>query len=154
MWHSRLIVTVAVLASICASPALAQVYKWVDAQGVTHYDSAPPPGSSSKVQTLAISTAPSADSSASSSWQDKDNEFRARYDKRKSDEAKEDAKKKKELAARQTACLKARTRMATYQQYGRIYHVDQDGNRVFLSDAERDQQYANIQAQVANNCSG
>lgn len=29
--------------SLCAGPAAAQMYKWVDGHGVTHYSDAPPP---------------------------------------------------------------------------------------------------------------
>ncbi len=154
MRYPRLIATAGFCAALATSHAFGQVYKWVDAQGVTHYDATPPAGSSNKVQTLPISTQSAAGGADDKSWQEKDNEFRARYDKRKSDEAKEDEKKKKELAQRQSACIKARTRLQVYQQAGRIYHTDQDGNRTFLSDSEKDQEQARIQAIVASSCNG
>jgi hypothetical protein len=36
-------------ATFVAMPAAAQVYKWVDANGVTHYGERPPPGSTEKL---------------------------------------------------------------------------------------------------------
>lgn len=41
--------TVPLLAILLATPALAQVYKWVDEDGVTHYSQQPPPGGEAQV---------------------------------------------------------------------------------------------------------
>lgn len=43
------------LLALCASGASAQVFKWKDAKGVTHYSDTPPPGSSAKVEVKALS---------------------------------------------------------------------------------------------------
>jgi hypothetical protein len=90
-------------ALLMALPASAQVYKWVDSKGVTHYDGSPPPPSASSSQTLAIPVAPAATETSSESWQEKDNAFKSRYDKRKADEAKQDEIDKKAQAAKETA---------------------------------------------------
>lgn len=37
------------LALLLATPAAAEVYKWVDEQGVTHYSQQPPPGAEAQV---------------------------------------------------------------------------------------------------------
>ena len=141
-------------AVLMAVPASAQVYKWVDSKGVTHYDGSPPPSSASSTQTLAIPVAPAATDSSNESWQEKDNAFKSRYDKRKAEEAKQDEADKKKLAAKQTACLRAQQRLDFLQTYGRIYHVDASGNRVFETDQEREQDFASVHYAIAQNCSG
>ena len=140
--------------TLLAVPASAQVYKWVDAKGVTHYDGSPPPASAGNTKTLAISTAPPATDSSNESWQEKDNAFKSRYDKRKADEAKQDELDKKALAAKQTICLRAQQRLDFLQTYGRIYHMDSSGNRVFETDTQRDQDLANVHQAIAQNCAG
>jgi hypothetical protein len=141
-------------ALLMALPASAQVYKWVDSKGVTHYDGSPPPPSASSSQTLAIPVAPAATETSSESWQEKDNAFKSRYDKRKADEAKQDEIDKKAQAAKETACLRAQQRLDFLQTYGRIYHVDASGNRVFETDAQREQDFTNVNAAIAQNCHG
>ena len=42
---------------MCAGAASAQVYKWVDAKGLTHYSDMPPPSSAGKVQVKSFSSA-------------------------------------------------------------------------------------------------
>lgn len=46
----------ACVAALCMPAAQAQVYKWVDAQGRTHYTATPPPTASSKGSALRIKT--------------------------------------------------------------------------------------------------
>lgn len=45
-------VALLVLAFAIAVPAHAQIYKWVDAKGVTHYSDKPPPGKQAKAKVL------------------------------------------------------------------------------------------------------
>lgn len=40
----KMLATTLTLAVICATGQAAQIYKWVDAQGVTHFDAQPPAG--------------------------------------------------------------------------------------------------------------
>ena len=142
-------------AALMSETASAQVYKWVDAKGVTHYDGSPPPSSAGSTQTLAIPTAPASTDSSNESWQEKDNAFKSRYDKRKADEAKQDEIDKKAEAAKETACLRAQQRLDFLQTYGRIYHVDTSGNRVFeTDDAARTGFRQRATASIAQNCRG
>lgn len=50
----RRAVVFVLLAAACPL-ALAQAYKWKDAQGVTHYSDSPPPGNSAKVERIKMS---------------------------------------------------------------------------------------------------
>ncbi|UPG88947.1 DUF4124 domain-containing protein [Luteibacter aegosomaticola] len=47
----RRYVVLALLVTVCPL-ALAQAYKWKDAQGVTHYSDSPPPGQGAKVEKI------------------------------------------------------------------------------------------------------
>jgi len=134
--------------------AHAQVYKWVDERGVTHYESSPPPTAQGvKAKTLDI-PATASTTEPSESWQDKDSAFQARYDQRKAQQAKEEAAQQKAQAARMSACLHAQTSLNNILRAGRVYRVDAQGNRVFLDEDQRTQEINALRQSVASNCNG
>ena len=129
--------------------AHAQIYKWVDEKGRVHYGEKPPPGAkSSTVRQEA--TPPSAPSSAGKGPADistQDAEFRRRQIERaQAEEAKaQDAKR------RQARCDQARQRLADAEFAGRHYTY-KGGERVFMSDAEREASLTRIRQQASEAC--
>ena len=63
-FESRLVQATLVLAMVAAAPASARTYKWVDAQGVTHYSQSMPADASVQVMTLETATATRSDEDA------------------------------------------------------------------------------------------
>jgi hypothetical protein len=61
----RRCIAILLLAAVCPL-ALAQAYKWKDAQGVTHYSDSPPPASSGKVEKIQMKGGVNAPAAASS----------------------------------------------------------------------------------------
>ena len=137
-----------------AMTAGAQIYKWVDAKGVTHYSEKPPADGKSKSVELREatprSTGPGAPAPASASLKDQEIEFRKRQLVR--DQAEANAAQEK--AGRDAACKKSRAQLINLQNTSLMYNLNERGERVFMSAAERDASVARYEAEVNRNCSG
>lgn len=71
----------ALLLAALAGPAHAELYKWVDAQGKTHYSDQPNASGKAQVKELRVDAAPAAGSlklNTTPSWQKQEEEYRKR----------------------------------------------------------------------------
>lgn len=142
------------LLKICALwalliPASAQVYKWVDANGRTHYGERPPQNAKAQeVETRLANPAPPAAKDGASSWKEKDLEFRGRRIQAEQAEIKQ----KQEQAAALQACNQARDNLAQMKSARRMYRLDENGARVFQDDEERQASIARLERLVAERC--
>jgi hypothetical protein len=138
--------------SIVAVPAAAQVYKWVDDKGVTHYGERPPQGKDARAleSRPAASPPPPATSpgSGAQDWQAKEQDLRRR---RVAAEQAEDRQKQQDKATA-TWCSQARDQLKQLQAAGSVYHLNDKGERVFQSDAERNATLARYEQQIAQHC--
>jgi 3-oxoacyl-ACP reductase-like protein len=119
----------------------AQIYKWVDAQGVTHFDAQPPPGQpSTTVQTPSSPPVKPAALPGNGAL---------------GDQKTIDDKVKKQVADQQTQlkafCEQARTNLAQLQNNPRL-REEVEGELRRLSDAQRQERIAEAQKQIAENC--
>ena len=134
--------------------AHSQVYKWVDSKGVTHYSEKPPADGKSKSVELREasprSTGAGAPAPASASLKDQETEYRKRQTQREQTEA----AAAQEKARREAGCKKARAQLINLQNTSRMYNLNERGERVFMSAAERDISVALYEAEVNRNCSG
>ena len=133
-------------------PAAAQIYKWVDANGVTHYGERPQAGSKPKEVELRGNT-PAQPGNASppaagSDLKERELDFR----KRKVARDEEEARAAQAKAQRDEYCRRERVRMAELNEIGRLFVRDAQGERVFLSDAQRDAAVARREAEFKKNC--
>jgi hypothetical protein len=119
----------------------AQIYKWVDAQGVTHFDAQPPPGQpSTTVQTPPAPTAKPPAMPGSGPI---------------GDQKAIDSNVKKQVAEQQAQlqkfCTQARTNLAQLQNNPRL-REEVEGETRRLSDTQRQERIAEAQKQIAENC--
>jgi len=163
-------ISLAIGLSLClALPAMAQMYKWVDANGEVHYSDRPPP-SNVKTETLRMpaeaAAAPAAAPAASAgktgaqkneakagpkSLAEEDQAFR----KRQADAAKAQAEHaRKEAEARKKAeyCKSAKAALANLELGGRQVRINDKGERVFLTDEEIAQATAQARKDAAAAC--
>lgn len=129
---------------LCAAPSSAQMYKWVDEKGVTHYSESPPPGRKAQQIQQAPAPNPSPSSSAApkpaepaSTWGDKERAFRQRTIER---EYAEEAKRQKDaerVALRREACLEARYMINALSSGVPVYKLNEKGEREYLADNVR-----------------
>ncbi len=130
-------------------PAMAQVYKWVDDKGVTHYGERPPQGKKAeKVEQRLANPEPAPGAAAQPNWKEQDLEFRKRRIETEQTEAKD---KQRETSQRQT-CNQARDQLAQMKSARRLYRLDEKGERVFQSDDERNAAIARFERLVSDRC--
>ena len=146
--------TFAVAAMTFASGALAnEIYKWTDEDGNVHYEDRP---RGEATEERVDMTYHRTDSGAVNQ------RIQARLDREADrDEAKsvaaaaedEAAEKAAAAAERTKACERARARLETYLQSRRLYRTDENGERVYLDDTERQEARQKAEEQIMEFCS-
>jgi hypothetical protein len=119
----------------------AQIYKWVDAQGVTHFDAQPPQGQpSTTLQTPSSPTPKAAPIQGGGVL---------------GDQKAIDAKVKKQVAEQQAQlkafCEQARTNLAQLQNNPRL-REEVEGDVRRLDDTQRQERIVEAKKQIAENC--
>ncbi|KAA0969862.1 DUF4124 domain-containing protein [Pseudomonas sp. ANT_H12B] len=135
--------TIFFMVSLLISPLCmaGQIYKWVDAQGVTHFDAHPPQG---REATTVITPSPPAG-----------NQPPPPRSSAIGDQQAIDKKVKKQVAEQQTQlkvfCEQARTNLAQLQNNPRL-REEVEGEMRRLTDQQRQERIGEAQKQIANNC--
>ena len=135
--------TLLLILLISASPwcMAAQIYKWVDAQGVTHFDAQPPQGQ--EATTVVTPSSPAS------------NQPPPPRSGAIGDQQAIDKKVKKQVSEQQAQlkefCEQARTNLAQLQNNPRI-REDVEGEMRRLTDQQRQERISEAQKQIAENC--
>ena len=133
-------------------PVSAQVHKWVDANGVTHYGERPPSGGKSKEVELRDASprqsGGAGPAASSSDLKTRELEYRRRQAMR----AEEETLNAQQKAQRDQACKKALASLINLRTINRLYELNERGERVYMSDAQRDDTLAKREAEYSRNC--
>lgn len=121
---------------VATVPASAEIYRWVDAQGHVHYSDRPVPGATRVVGIVTHATNPAAVAERNDSAQQQRQAEQTAAQKEQTDRAAAKTVDKDVAKIQEERCKKAREdyRVATESQ--RLYRVNKDGERVYLSDQE------------------
>lgn len=130
-----------------------QVYRWVDEQGHVHYSQSPPPGMATKAQTVQVTTKP-ADPDAVQRSQDLQAAQQAAGDKAQNSAASQAQQDQQKKSQQQKLCDDMKARLALYQQSGRVFTVDAQGNRTYVSDVDHDKAIQQMQDNIKAHCGG
>jgi phosphoserine aminotransferase len=137
-----ILATALTLAVGTATGQAAQIYKWVDAQGVTHFDAQPPAGRS--VQEIDIQKPVTPPSTAPAARPDADQEQQAI-----------DTKVKKQVAAdaakRKAYCDRQRTNLAQLQNNPRV-REEVNGEYRRFTEEERQARIADVKRSIDDTC--
>lgn len=148
----QMLKTVGGLLLLLALGAQAQMYKWVDAQGVTHYSQTPPPAGT-QTQTVAPKSASGGGkASGSGDWQSQQTDFNKRQMDKKDQQSKADAQAAKDATQRQR-CAEARDHLSRMKSASGIYQVNENGERVFMDPKASEQAIRSLEADIAKYCS-
>ena len=137
----------------------AEIYKWVDKHGQTHYGEKPPENNKSKQFQLRNEPAPSVSkektvknpAETKSRLEKQQKLIRALSDDRK--QKKEDRDKKQRMAKQRVRnCANSKDNLRRYQSSSSVYKVDDKGNRVTLPGAERDKSIQRARDEVKKWC--
>jgi hypothetical protein len=127
------------------------MYKTVDAQGQVTYSDRPLSPASQR-----ISVDVSAPDPLEASRLTREQVARTTADAERSKQEQQQAEEEKQNAAQEAVqrqrCATARQRYALFAAGGRLVHADPDGNRVYYSDQEIDEQRALSKAAMDNAC--
>ena len=140
----------AVIALFVAIAANAQVYEWKDSQGKTHYSDKPPIGTS-PVKKIGSAESSAPNSSPQKTTADRELEFR----KRQKDAQESAEKAQKEQAAstdRKDNCANARRALEVLESGERIALRNDQGERYYLDDDQRQQETAKARQAIQSNC--
>lgn len=144
----RMIITSSLLLAMSATAMASQVYKWVDAQGVTHFSAQPPQGQ----EATSINTAVPASKPAASEAPKPAPTFESIADP---EQAAIDEKVKQDVAAKEAErkkyCEDVRTNLAQLQNNPRL-RMEVDGEVRRLSEDERQARISETQKSIADNC--
>ena len=132
------------LLALCGNVMAAQVYKWVDAQGVTHFGAQPPQGQ--QVETVNTVTAPAKPAATPQSVEQEEAE---------ADQSSIDRKVKQQVATqeaeRKRYCETMRTNLAQLQNNPRV-RVEDNGETRRLTEEERQSRINETRDKIAENC--
>lgn len=147
----------ALAAMLCAAGVAAQdIYKWVDAHGVTQYSAAPPPpGVTATRLRTAPAPSPEAASQARAEAQRQADEQDRRTAERQRELAQQQAQAeaaRRAAADRSAACAEARVQLDALTRGGPVYRLDSRGTRVYLEDSARDGEIERWRRELALQC--
>ncbi len=141
------------LALVFSLETAAEVYKWIDAEGKTHFGDQKP--NASKVETLDLPTSPNSESTPTASTDDNGIAGRAQLLKVFSEERvikqKEAAKKAQQQTEVTQLCGQARDYYTNISS-GTLYKVNAKGERTYLNDSQREQEIKNTQSFIKQRC--
>jgi len=130
--------------------AQAEIYRWVDDSGQVHYEDRQQGANSRPIKPYST---PDATQPAPQERMEKTrrllNAYRLERQQKREQQAEQQAEKDKRI----NHCNRARDDVRRYNAYRRIYNLDQDGNRVYISDKERVSLLQRSQDKVARWCS-
>ena len=144
----RMMITSSLLLAMSATAMASQVYKWVDAQGVTHFSAQPPQGQdATSVNTAAPPPKPAVaeEKKAAPTFESiADPEQAAIDEKVKQDIATKEVERKK-------YCADVRTNLSQLENNPRV-RTEVDGEVRRLSEEERQSRISEAQKAIAENC--
>jgi len=150
---TAMVATVATALLLCAAPvgaAAGKIYKWVDAQGITHYSQSPPAGrEAEEINANSGDTA-----SQEAAQEDLQSRVKALGERREERQAaargeSEELARQRELEA---FCTEARERIAEYASGKQLALKQPDGSYRRLTPEEIDTRRDELQGQIDEHC--
>ena len=154
MKGKRLALSCAVVALTIASGAVAnEIYKWTDEDGNVHYEDRPTGAATEERLYMTYSRTDS--NAVQQRVKARDDARTARADARTAaaESQKEAAESAAVAAERAQKCESSRARLESYLQARRVYRTDENGERVYLDEEQRQEARQKAEEQVSKFCS-
>lgn len=146
--------TLLMLLAVFSGSVYAVSSKWVDEKGGVHY-SDNPPKHNAKVEQLHFKdsggTPPADNPYKRKSTAEMEADFQ-RGKAARANEAKKEEQSRAKDEAKQTNCINARNNLRLMEQSRRMFKMDENGERVYMDDSQRQQQLDAAQQAVNQNC--
>ena len=129
----------------------AKMYKWVDADGNTHYTQTPPPDGITKEDLNLPASVNLDNKEAIEAFEGQQNKKDELAEENKKTE-KEENRSAEHTALKKENCRKAKAKLENVQNTGRIRAVDESGNIVRATEEERQRRITEAQANIKKWC--
>ena len=146
----------ALLAFTAPAFSAEKMYKWVDAEGNIHFSDRPP-DDSSEAEQIEVDAEISAERRREG--QQRLQETQSAMAQRRLDElssteaqAQRTAERDRQQFQNQVRCAEARGNLAVLERQGPVFTMNEQGERVFVEDANRDQEIAKYRRAVNQYC--
>lgn len=149
---TRSIIAALAIASVSLMASADQVYRWVDKDGHVHYSQTPPASTGVNAKTLNI-TAPPPDPTTLQNDQKLAQQIQDQ-DKQAQKKQQQAQASQQQREQQQKACNYLQQRLQVLEQSARVATVDAQGNKSYISDADREKQEQQLQDQINKTCSG
>ena len=143
------IILLKIVLMIVAITAHAEIYKWKDESGKTHYGDKPA-ASSEKMDIK--EEAKKGTSIDNASREERRKRLIETFDVERKEKKKENAKRKKEKEKLNAQCGRAKDKLRRYKRSSSLYSVDKEGNRNYLSEDTHRQAINTLQKQIKKHC--
>ena len=129
-----------------------EIYKWTDAEGNVHYGDRPSGDAGEERLAIVSQRTDSARVQAGIDARLERQAARAEARQNREDEDAERAEEEQQAADRAAACEENRNRLNTYNESARLYREDENGERVYLDDSEREAAKQRVQELINEYC--
>ncbi|MEQ9545522.1 MAG: DUF4124 domain-containing protein [Marinobacter sp.] len=131
---------------------MAEVYRWVDAEGRTHFGDRPPAQATS--QEVKVVSPPARVDNAARDRQQKVNAFLEQRQQERDQQRAAAAKAEKQAAKQAELCTRLRARLKHMESVSTFYNLNEQGERVFVSESENTRIRERFRKKVAEACKG
>jgi len=126
----------------------AEIYKWVDDQGRTHYGDKPV----DEADSLQVDVSKKGHMESSVDRAEKRQRLLNAMQEDRLKKQQEADKQREQQQQAQRQCTLARDRLKKYESVGYLYRLDKDGNRIVIPTEKRDQLTEKLRSDIRKNC--
>lgn len=130
--------------------AHASVYQWVDADGNTHFGDQPPAEVAPKK--VKVAPPPVNNDASAQERQQRMQDFLAEQQKDREARQVDQAKAAEQAAKKANLCTKMRAHLKNMARISTFYDLDENGERVYVTEEENDQLRKDFRAKVKQAC--
>ncbi len=142
-----------IIAVLYTASAQAEVYKWVDEKGRVHYGDKPTSGSQAvEVRQYESSNKPATTGDGGLSRDEKRQRISDMLEEDRLAKNKQREKKNKQRERKKRECVQLKDRQRHYERANGLYKLDKDGNRVYISNAQREKSEQNLRKRIKKTC--
>lgn len=144
----RILITILFL-----SPTIVQseIYKWVDENGMVHFDDRPGSGNKEKIEIKTTNTSSSTDTELQERVE-QEKKLLEIYEEERQEKKLKKAEQREEKMKLKKKCAEAKDYQKTLDESYGLYDLDENGERVILSEEERNAKVKELKEFIKKNC--
>lgn len=135
------------------SPTIGQseIYRWVDENGMVHFDDRPGSGNKEKIDIKTSDTSSSPDTELQN-WVEQEKRLLEIYEEERQEKKLKKAEQEQEKMKLKKKCAEAKDYERTLNESSGLYFLDEKGERIHVSAEEKDAEVREIKEFIKKNC--